>query len=109
MKLIVTSEADLNGGLFENPERRYDVKYSEFCTRPDKSEFQTLSYLPKEKRTSICVRSTFLATWAYVASQGLLCHLRPTQLNLYEPASTISMSDRFQLPKLQGNSRANPF
>jgi hypothetical protein len=42
MKLIVTSEANLNGGLFKNPERRYDAKYSEFCTRPDKSEFQTL-------------------------------------------------------------------
>jgi hypothetical protein len=30
-----------------------------------------LSYLPEEKRTSISVRSTFLAIWAYVATQGL--------------------------------------
>ena len=29
-------------------------------------------YLPKEKRTSIYVRSTFLATWAYIATQVLL-------------------------------------
>ena|SRR5271156_4473780 len=31
-----------------------------------------LPYLPKEKRTSIYVRSTFLATWAHIATQGLL-------------------------------------
>jgi hypothetical protein len=50
-------------------------------------------YLPKEKRTSICVRSTFLTTWAHVATQGLLCYLGPAQLNLYEPASIIGKSD----------------
>ena len=30
----MTFKADLDGSLFENPERRYDAKYSEFCKDP---------------------------------------------------------------------------
>src|SRR2546421_4622086 len=40
-----------------------------------------LVYLPKEKRTSIYLRSTFLAILSP-------CHLGPAQLNLYEPVSS---------------------
>ena len=36
-----------------------------------------LLYLPKEERTSLYVRSTFLATWAHLATQGLLDTLPP--------------------------------
>ena len=31
-------------------------------------------YLPEEKRTSIYVCPTYLATWAHVTTQGPLCH-----------------------------------
>src|SRR5271168_4973988 len=47
-----------------------------------------LLYLPKEKRTSKYVRSTFLAIRARVATQVLLCHLA-TWVTHLDPSAII--------------------